>query len=77
MGVRFIDYGHPRQTLTQLVGVKNFCDGEKFVFFWTEMKFRLCGENLDFWLVFGALRLSSVFYVYLLGWVENKPLDAK
>lgn len=33
MGVRFIGYGASRQTLTQLIGVKNFCDGEKFDFF--------------------------------------------
>ena len=33
MGVRLIGYGASRQTLTQLIGVKNFCDGEKFDFF--------------------------------------------
>lgn len=33
MGVRFIGYGASRQTLTRLVGVKYFCDGEKIDFF--------------------------------------------
>jgi len=54
MGVRFIGYGASRQTLTQLVGVKNFCDGEKFDFFLVGNKisvvWRKFGFLAGFWL---------------------------
>ena len=41
------------------------------------MKFRVCGEKSDFWLVFGSLWLLSVFCVYLVEWMKNNPLGAK